>query len=165
MGPPREPSKAGRVGRGGRNEAGEIPAIGGDAAERNFFRRGPPGVGKAHLASALGLAHTGRPEEYHVFPVLQEAHGGKLVDLALVDGGLEGEIKVIQGFLNGEAGHLDLFLIGPFPLGFGFFRKDMVQNVHNVEIFRHRPFQIVIQNLQGVLHLEAFQVFPQPVRL
>ena len=44
MGPPREPSGAGRVGRGGRNEA-----------ERNFFRRGPPGVGKTHLASALGL--------------------------------------------------------------------------------------------------------------
>ena len=38
----------------------------------------------------MGLAYTGRPEEYHVFPVLQETHGGKLVDLSLVDGGLEG---------------------------------------------------------------------------
>ena len=71
--------------------------------------------------SGLSLAHTGRPEEYHVLPILQETHGGKLVDLALVDGGLEGEIEVVQGLLNGEAGHLDLLLIGPFPLGFCLF--------------------------------------------
>ena len=68
---------------------------------------------KAQGGGQMGLAHTGRAEEYHVLPILQEAHGGQFVDLALVDGGLEGEIKVVQ----------------------------------------------------GVLHLEAFQVFPQPVRL
>ena len=55
MVPPREPSEAGRVGRGGRNKAGVVLAAGGDGAERNFFRQGPPGVGKPHLASSLGL--------------------------------------------------------------------------------------------------------------
>ncbi len=33
MGPPREPSEAGRVGRGGRNKAGVVLAAGGDGAE------------------------------------------------------------------------------------------------------------------------------------
>ena len=77
----------------------------------------------------MGLAHAGRAEEDHILPVFQEAHGGQFVDLALVDGGLEGEIEVVQGFLDGEAGHLNLLLIGPSPLGFGLFRKDMIQNL------------------------------------
>ena len=64
-------------------------------------------------------------EEDHVFSVFQEAHGGQFIDLALINRGLEGEIEVVQGLLNGEAGHLDLFLIGPFPLGLRFFRKDI----------------------------------------
>ncbi len=39
----------------------------------------------------MGLAHAGRTEEYHILPILQETHGGQLIDLPLVDGGLEGE--------------------------------------------------------------------------
>ena len=69
----------------------------------------------------VGFAHSGRPKEYHVLPILQEAHGGQLVDLALVNRGLEGKIEVIQCLLDGKPGHLNLLLIGPFPLGFGFF--------------------------------------------
>ncbi len=69
----------------------------------------------------MGLAHAWRAEEHHILRIFQEAHGGQFVDLALVDGGLEREIEVVQGFLNGEARHLDLLLIGPSPLGFGFF--------------------------------------------
>ncbi len=57
-----------------------------------------------------------------------------LLFLALVNGGLEGKIEVIQGPLDGKAGHLDLFLIGSFLFGSGLFRKDVVQNVCNVEI-------------------------------
>lgn len=82
----------------------------------------------------MGLAHTRWAEGYHIFPILQETHGGQLVNLALVDGGLEGKTKVVQGVLDREAGHLDLFLIGPFSLGFGLFRKDMVQDIHNKEL-------------------------------
>ena len=76
---------------------------------------------KAQSGGQMGLAHAGRAKEDHILPVFQEAHGGQFVDLALVDGGLEGEIEVVQGLLNGESGHLDLLLIGPSPLGFGFF--------------------------------------------
>lgn len=75
----------------------------------------------------MGLAHAGRAEEYHILAIFQETHGGQFVDLALVDGGLEGEIKVIQCLLDGETGHLNLLLIGPFPLGFRLFREDMIQ--------------------------------------
>ena len=81
---------------------------------------------KAQSGSQMSFAHAGWAEENHILTVFQEAHGGQLIDLPLVDGGLEGEIKVVQGLFDGEAGHLDLFLIGPFPLGFGLLRKDMV---------------------------------------
>ena len=53
-------------------------------------------------------------KEYHVLPILQEAHGGQFVDLALVDGGLEGEIEIVQGLLDRKAGHLNLLLVSPF---------------------------------------------------
>ena len=58
---------------------------------------------KAQSGGQMGLAHTGRAKEDHILPVFQEAHGGQFVDLALVDGGLEREIEVVQGLLNGEA--------------------------------------------------------------
>ena len=76
---------------------------------------------QAQGGGQMGLAHAWRAEENHILPVLQEAHGGQFVDLALVDGGLEREVEIVQGLLDGEAGHLNLFLIGPSPLGFGFF--------------------------------------------
>ena len=77
----------------------------------------------------MGLAHARRAEEHHILPVFQEAHGSQLIDLALVDGGLEREVEIVQGLLDGEGGHLNLLLIGPSPLGFGLFRKDMIQNL------------------------------------
>lgn len=61
----------------------------------------------------MRLAHVWRAEEYDIFRVFYEAHGGWLVDLAFVDGGLKGGIKVLQGLLDREPGHLDLLLIGP----------------------------------------------------
>ena len=115
---------------------------------------------KAQGRGQMDLAHAGRAEKHHVLPVFREAHGGQLVDLALVDGGLEEEIEIAQSLLDVETGHLDLLLIGPLSLGFGLFRKDMIQNTHNVEVFCHRPFQVVVQNFQRVLHLQAFQVLP-----
>ena len=126
-------------------------------------RKAMLGHHKAQGGGEMGLAHTWRAEEDYVLTLLQEAHGGQLVDLALVNGGLKGKIEIVQSLLDGEAGHLNLFLIGPFPLGFGFFREDMVQDVHNIEVFGHSPLQIIIQNLQGVFYLETFQVSPQPV--
>ena len=55
----------------------------------------------------------------YVLRIFQETHGSQLIDLPLVNGGLERKIKVVQGLLDGETRHLDLLLIGPFPLGFG----------------------------------------------
>ena len=68
---------------------------------------------KAQGQGQMGLAHTWWTKEYHILPILQEAHGGQLVDLALVDGGLEGEIKVVQGLFDGEAGHLPFSHLWP----------------------------------------------------
>ena len=74
----------------------------------------------------MGLSHTGWSEKDHIFSVLQKAHGSQFIDLALVDGGLKGKIKVVQGLLDGEAGHLYLLFVGAFALGFRLFCKNMV---------------------------------------
>ena len=55
---------------------------------------------KAEGGGQMGLAHTGRPKEYHVLSILQKAHGGQLVNLALIDGGREGKVKVVQSLLD-----------------------------------------------------------------
>ena len=47
-------------------------------------RKAVPGGHKAQGGGQVGLVCTRRPEEYHVLPILQEAHGGQFVDLALV---------------------------------------------------------------------------------
>ena len=70
---------------------------------------------QAQGGGQMGPAHTGRTAKDYILPVLQETHGGKLVGLALVDGGLEGKVKVVQSLLDGKTRHLDLLLIGPFP--------------------------------------------------
>ena len=51
----------------------------------------------------MGLAHVGRPGEYHVLPIFQEMHGGRLVDLTPVNGGPEGKTESVQGLLDGKA--------------------------------------------------------------
>ena len=53
---------------------------------------------QAQGGGQMGLAHAGRAEEHHILPAFQKAHGSQLIDLALVDGGLEREIEVVQGF-------------------------------------------------------------------
>lgn len=68
------------------------------------------------------------PMPVYILTVFQEAHGGQFSDLVLIDGGLEREIKVIQGLLDEEVGHLDILLVGPSLFGFCFSREDMIQN-------------------------------------
>lgn len=50
----------------------------------------------------VGFPHTGRSEKDHIFSVLQKAHGSQFIDLALVDGGLEGKSKSSRVFLMGK---------------------------------------------------------------
>ena len=121
------------------------------------------GSHQAECGSQEGFAYTRRAEKDHIFSVLQKAHGSEFIDLALVDGGLKGKVKVVQGFLDGEAGQLYLLFVGAFAFGFGLFGKDMIKNLHNIEFVCNSPFQVVVQDFQRVLHLEAFQVFPESV--
>ena len=61
---------------------------------------------KAQGGGQMGLARAGRAKEQHILSVFQKTHGSQLINLALINGGLEGEIEVVQSFLDGEAGHL-----------------------------------------------------------
>lgn len=78
---------------------------------------------------------------FQYLPISQKTHGGQLIGLTFVDGGLERKIEVVQSLLNGENGYLNLLLIGPSPFGFCFFRKDVIQDLHDVEIFCYHSFQ------------------------
>ena len=104
----------------------------------------------------VGLAHAGRAEKDDIFSVPQKAHGSEFINLALVDGGLKGKVKVVQGLLDGESGHLDLLFVGAFAFGFGLFSKDVIENLHNVEFVCNSPFQVVAP--KGRLRTPGFPV-------
>ena len=48
---------------------------------------------KTYGRGKVGLAHARGTQEDHVFCVFQKAHGGQLINLTLVNRGLEGEVK------------------------------------------------------------------------
>ena len=88
---------------------------------------------KAQCGNQMSLAHAGRAEEDHIFSVFQEAHGGQFIDLTLVDGGLEGEIEVVQSLLDGKSRHLDLLFVGSFPYGV------LIADAGDAAVFLHPP--------------------------
>src|SRR5207244_11194837 len=51
----------------------------------------------------MGLAHPGRPEDYQVLPVLDEATHAEGLDLLAVDGRLIAEVETVQALDEGEA--------------------------------------------------------------
>ena len=127
-------------------------------------RRGNGNVGKDLVPLGEGLVGSKDGRRFFIPPgnELEEQIGalnihGEITNL------VNDEHPVVQGRLDREAGHLDLFLISPFPFGFSLLCKDMVQNIYNIEILHHSPFQVVVQDFQGDFHLKGFQVFPQPV--
>ena len=111
--------------------------------QKSIFSDNPGGTALEHRKVVISIRHPGVAIS---------------IALALVDGGLEREIEVAQSLLDGE--HLNLFFIGLPSFGFGLFRKDVSQDLHDVKILRYRSIQIVVQNFQPVPHLRAFQVFP-----
>ena len=53
----------------------------------------------------VGLSDSGRPQQDDVLAVGDEAAGGQLLDLLLVDGGLEGKVEALQGLDEGKPSH------------------------------------------------------------
>ena len=107
----------------------------------------------------VGFSDAGRAEKHDILGVLHETHGGKFVDLAYVDGRLEGEIKVLQSLFDGEPGHLNLFLVGPLTFVPGFLGKNMVKDIHDIQVILDGAFKVIIKNFNGIAHFEGFQIF------
>ena len=93
----------------------------------------------------MSLAHAGRAEEDDIFSIFQKTHGGQLLDLSLINGGLETEIKVLQRLFDGEAQHLYLFFIGPFAFAECLPGKDVVEHLHDVKLVLYRSLEIIVQ--------------------
>ena len=64
------------------NKLVAVDVVGGESVLRRHQTQG---------RGQMGLANAGRAEKHHIFSVFQETHGGQLVDLALINGGLEGK--------------------------------------------------------------------------
>ena len=54
----------------------------------------------------MGLAHAGRTEQKDVGSLGNEGEVGQFPDLPLIKGGLEGEVELLQGSLEGKMGQL-----------------------------------------------------------
>ena len=65
----------------------------------------------------MGLAHAGRSQEQDVAGLGDEGQVGQFLDQALVDGGLEGEVELLQGALEGQVGQAGSRGQIPFPAG------------------------------------------------
>ena len=70
------------------NELVAVDIVSGEPVLRRYQAQG---------RSQVGFTYPRRAKEHHVFSVFQKPHGGQLVNLALVNGGLEGEVEIIQG--------------------------------------------------------------------
>lgn len=66
------------------------------------------------IADFINFVHAKGNEEYYVFRVLHRAYSGQLVDLAFTNRRLGGEIKVLQGFPDGQANDVVLMPVTNF---------------------------------------------------
>jgi len=63
----------------------------------------------ADSLSQMALAQTRRPDQEHIAALADERAGGQVVDLLPFDGGIEGPVEVLEGFLIAESGGFGAF--------------------------------------------------------
>ena len=68
----------------------------------------------------VGLAHAGRSQQQDVGGLCDEGQVGQFLDQSLVDGGLEGEVELLEGTLEGQVGQSGPSGEVAFPTG-GYF--------------------------------------------
>ena len=87
--------------------------VGADEVGTEAVLDGPEGQG----CGQVGLAHAGRSQEQDVAGLGGEGQVGQFPDQALIDGGLEGEVKLLPGTLEGQVGQAGSRAQIPFPAG------------------------------------------------
>ena len=65
----------------------------------------------------MGCAHSGWSQQEDVGGFVAEGQVGHFLDQALIYGGLEGEVKLLQGALEGQVGQAGSRGQIPFPAG------------------------------------------------
>ena len=104
------------------------------------------------------LAHAGRAQEQDVAGFGYEGQVGQLLDLALVDGGLEAKVKLFQGALEGQVRHSGLGGEVAFPAGGHLSAQQLCQHVGVGQLLVGRGVQGVVQDLDGLLEAQDLQV-------
>ena len=112
---------------------------------------GPPGQGHRQV----GRAHAGRPQRQDVRGL---GHEGQFLDLPLVNGGLEGEVELLQGALEREVGHLGPGAEVALPSSLHLGAQQLFQHLWIGQLLAGGGVQGVVQDLDGLLEAEALQV-------
>ena len=106
----------------------------------------------------MSLAHAGRSQDQDVGSLGDEGQTGQLLHLPLVDGGLEGEVELLQGTLEGEVGHLGPGAEVALAAGLHLGAQQLLQHLRVGQLLAGSGIEGVVQDLHGLLEAEALQV-------
>ena len=98
----------------------------------------------------MSLAHAGRSQQQDVAGLGDEGQVGQFPDMPLVDGGLEGEVELVQGTLEGQVGHLGLGSQVALPPSSHFHPQQVGQHLRVGQLLVGGGVQGVVRGLDGL---------------
>ena len=104
------------------------------------------------------LAHTGRSEQQDVGGFGDEGEAGQLLDLALVDGGLEGEVELLQGALEGQMCELGSRGEVVLPAGVDLHAQQLGEHLRVGQLLAGGRVQRMVERFGSLLEPQALQM-------
>ena len=129
--------------------------VGADEVGLRAILDGPEG--QSH--GQMGLAHAGRTQEQDVASLGDEGQVGQFLDQALVDGGLEGKVELVQSALEGQVGQLGPGGEVAFPPSSHLHPQQVGQHLRVGQLLAGGGVQGVVQGLDGLFQSQGLQVF------
>ena len=108
----------------------------------------------------MGLTHSRRSQQHQIGRLGHEGQAGQLPYLALIYGGLEAEIELLQGTVKGQMGQPGAGLEVPFPPSGGFNAQQVRQHLRVGELLLGRQVQPVVQHRRRLGQSQLLQVLP-----
>ena len=113
---------------------------------------------RARADGQVGLAHARRSQQQHVAGLGDEGQVGQFLDQALVDGGLETEVKLLEATLEGQVGQPGSGSEVAFPTGGDFHAQQFGQHLRVRQLPVGRGVQGVVQDFHRLLETQGFQM-------
>ena len=106
----------------------------------------------------VGLTHAGRSQHQDIGRLGDKGQVGQFLDLPLVDGGLEGEVELFQGALEGGVSHLCPGANVAFSAGIHLCAQKLLQHLRVGELLAGVSIESVVQDPHGLLESQGLQV-------